>query len=131
MPGATNDKHFSTFLRETEMKRLFRWYVYFSNFSGRMSRGGFLIFFFMWLFLLILTAWFVSSSEEFSKITMALYFLVTMIPVLSVSVKRLHDMGLNGFWLIVFFASGVGFIALMLTPGRSGENKYGPNPHAN
>jgi uncharacterized membrane protein YhaH (DUF805 family) len=39
-------------------------------------------------------AWVISKDDgRISRIIMALYFLVIMISVLSVSVKRLHDMG--------------------------------------
>ena len=61
----------------------------------------------------------------------ALYTLGVLIPGLAVSVRRLHDTGRSGWWLLVGFVPLVGWlIALyfMVQPGETAENRYGPDP---
>ena len=60
-----------------------------------------------------------------------LYMLGVLIPGLAVSVRRLHDTGRSGWWLLVVFIPLVGWlIALyfLVQPGETAENLYGPDP---
>lgn len=57
--------------------------------------------------------------------------LVLFIPGISVCVRRLHDIGKSGLWLLVAFIPLVGAIVLLvfyLTDSQPGTNQYGPNP---
>ena len=61
----------------------------------------------------------------------ALYTLGVLIPGLAVSVRRLHDTGRSGWWLLVVFVPLVGWlIALyfLAQQGKTGQNRYGPDP---
>ena len=43
--------------------------------------------------------------------------------------RRLHDMSHSGFWAILVFALfPIGFIPLLITESRAGENAWGENP---
>ena len=53
-----------------------------------------------------------------------LYRLATFIPSLAVAVRRMHDVGKSGWFLLIPI---YGFI-LLCTNGDVGENKYGPDP---
>lgn len=60
-----------------------------------------------------------------------LYFFLTLIPHLSVSVRRLHDVGKSGWMMLLFFIPLIGVIWLLIlfcSEGTSGINTYGPNP---
>ena len=60
-----------------------------------------------------------------------LYTLGVLIPGLAVSVRRLHDTGRSGWWLLIVFVPLVGWlIALyfLAQPGKTGQNRYGPDP---
>jgi uncharacterized membrane protein YhaH (DUF805 family) len=57
--------------------------------------------------------------------------LVGFIPLLSASVRRLHDHDKTGWLFLLAFIPLVGwifFLIMMLTPGSPGENGYGPDP---
>ena len=42
------------------------------------------------------------------------------------AIKRVHDLGLIGWWVLVFFnASFLGVIILGIAPGAKGENQFG------
>lgn len=62
-----------------------------------------------------------------------LYSLAAVIPSLAVSVRRLHDVGKSGWWLLLGFIPIVGAIILLVwhaTEGEPAPNLYGPNPKA-
>ena len=60
-----------------------------------------------------------------------IYLLAIFIPSLAVAVRRLHDTGRSGWWLLVGLIPLVGWILTLiwyLSDSEVGENKYGPNP---
>jgi len=59
------------------------------------------------------------------------WILVTIVPALAVLVRRLHDTGKSGWWVLVGFLPLVGAIVLLVftvTDSSPGENKFGPSP---
>ena len=59
-----------------------------------------------------------------------LFSLLIFLPSLAVSVRRLHDVGMSGWWVLlnlVPFGSLV-VMGFSLQDSQSGDNKYGPNP---
>ncbi|MER5171870.1 DUF805 domain-containing protein [Thioclava kandeliae] len=72
-------------------------------------------------------AWFISNGGllEF------LFSLAVLIPLLAVSVRRLHDIDRTGWWLLLHFLPLFGQIILfifMLGRTREGTNRFGPEP---
>lgn len=75
-----------------------------------------------------------------------LFFLASLIPIVAVQVRRLHDLGFSGWWYLAYVIGGnaVGsvpefgpslnglvslcWIAWMFFPGTTGPNKYGDDP---
>ncbi|NLX26725.1 MAG: DUF805 domain-containing protein [Lentisphaerae bacterium] len=60
-----------------------------------------------------------------------IYSLAVLIPGIAVSVRRLHDTGRSGWWLLISFIPLIGAIVLivfMATDGAPGDNQYGTNP---
>ena len=63
----------------------------------------------------------------------AIYGLAVLLPSLGVSVRRLHDTGRSGWWLLIGLVPVLGGIVLIVfcaTPGNVGANAYGPDPKA-
>ena len=63
-----------------------------------------------------------------------LYGLAVFIPGLAVAVRRLHDVGKSGWWLLIAFIPLIGaiwLIVLYATEGTRGNNVYGPDPKGN
>lgn len=58
------------------------------------------------------------------------FSLLIFIPSLAVSVRRLHDIGMNGWWVVLNFVplGGLVLIVLFCQDSQSGDNSYGPNP---
>jgi uncharacterized membrane protein YhaH (DUF805 family) len=66
------------------------------------------------------------TNHTLELIIAAIFFL----PLLSASVRRLHDAGINGWMILVDFIPYIGIIAhiiLMSLNGDKNENEYGPS----
>ena len=63
--------------------------------------------------------------------SMSIVAILFVLPMLAVQVRRLHDLGLSG-WLVLLHALPlVGSLVLMVTmllPGNRGANAHGPDP---
>ncbi len=58
------------------------------------------------------------------------FFLVTLLPSLFVTARRLHDVNRSFYWILLS-ATFIGLIPLlywMVKPGTRGENRFGPDP---
>ena len=56
--------------------------------------------------------------------------LILLLPSLAVAVRRLHDVGRSGWWILIAFTV-IGIIPLLIwyvTDTKDEENIYGPNP---
>ena len=64
-------------------------------------------------------------------LSMVIYSLGTGVPSLAVSVRRLHDIGRSGWWLLIGLVPVAGLILTLtwyLSDSKAEENKYGSNP---
>jgi len=62
-----------------------------------------------------------------------LYSLGVLIPSLAVAVRRLHDTGRTGWWLLIGLIPVIGIIVLIvffLLDSEEGDNQHGANPKA-
>lgn len=60
-----------------------------------------------------------------------LFSLAIILPSIAVAVRRLHDTGKTGWWLLISFIPLVGAIVLIIfyvSDSQPGSNKYGVNP---
>lgn len=63
----------------------------------------------------------------------SIYSLATLLPGLGLGVRRLHDTGRSGWWLLIALVPIVGAIVLLIyfvQDSQPGANAYGPNPWA-
>jgi uncharacterized membrane protein YhaH (DUF805 family) len=66
----------------------------------------------------------------FPLIILIAYTLATFIPALAVSVRRLHDADLSGWWLLISLVplGGIVLLVFHVLDSSLGANQYGPNP---
>lgn len=60
-----------------------------------------------------------------------LYLLAVLLPGLAVAVRRLHDVGKSGWFLLIALIPVIGFfwlLFLLIKEGDKGTNAYGPDP---
>lgn len=65
------------------------------------------------------------------RATDQLFGLAMLIPWLAVAVRRLHDTGRSGFWLLIMFVPLIGSLVLLvffIMSGTRGPNRFGPDP---
>ncbi|MBW8740996.1 MAG: DUF805 domain-containing protein [Streptomyces turgidiscabies] len=98
-------------------------------FTGRARRKE------LWMFALfnIIISIVLRIVDSFigAQILGTVYALAVLLPSLAVGVRRLHDTGRAGWWILLAFVPVVGWIALLVfncLEGDQGENKYGHNP---
>ncbi|MGB3316961.1 MAG: DUF805 domain-containing protein [Albidovulum sp.] len=63
----------------------------------------------------------------------SLYSLAVFLPSLAAGVRRLHDTGKSGWWVLIWLIPLIGWVILiwfLATPGDEGRNDYGPDPLA-
>jgi uncharacterized membrane protein YhaH (DUF805 family) len=60
----------------------------------------------------------------------SIFWLVTLLPTLTVGTRRLHDVGRSGWWIFLFFIPLIGAIVLIVWycgRGTVGPNRFGPD----
>lgn len=60
-----------------------------------------------------------------------LFGLITLVPGIAVSVRRLHDVDRSGWWFLLIFVPLIGMIVLIvwcIRQGTAGNNRFGPDP---
>jgi uncharacterized membrane protein YhaH (DUF805 family) len=70
-------------------------------------------------------------SEAVLFIPLVIYILVSILPSLSVTVRRLHDTGKSGWMILLCLIPIIGVIVLlvfMVLDSDPEANQYGPNP---
>jgi len=63
----------------------------------------------------------------------SVYGLAVLVPSLAVGVRRLHDTGKSGWWILIGLIPFIGWIVLIvfyLQDSQPFTNRYGPNPKA-
>lgn len=78
--------------------------------------------------------WFISATSTASTagaILNGVFNLVSLIPALAVSVRRLHDIDRSGWMLLLMLVPVLGWFALLVLnclDGTRGANRFGPDP---
>lgn len=130
----------------------------YADFNGRASRGEF------WTFLIFVTVLTFAAHQidamRGERVAIAMNMgifelsitLILLLPTVTVGVRRLHDMGRSGWWMMLIYLpwlatlasgdnpsltlvaagalllGGISWIVMMLLPGEAGENAYGMPP---
>ena len=105
------------------------------NFSGRACRSEYW-FFVLSIFLIAFVLAFVEIllgifNEEIGYGPMSFLFqIITIIPSISVTSRRLQDRGISGWWQLSYILIIPIFVILVLLmlPAKEDENKWGRNP---
>ena len=95
----------------------------FAVFNGRARRKEY------WMFILFNTMFsivfsLVDTLLIGNEITSNLYSLVVLVPSIAVGIRRMHDVGKSGWYILIPIYN----LILSVTDSGSGENEYGVNP---
>ena len=91
-------------------------------FSGRARRKEYWMFF---LFNILITVVLnlIGAILGISSILSGIYGLAVLIPGIAVAIRRMHDTGRSGWWLLLPIVD----IVFLIQNSQQGDNKYGPN----
>lgn len=110
------------------------WYLgvlkQYAVFTGRSRRKEYWMFV-LFNFIIAVVLGFVEEAIGSSGILGGIYALAVLLPSLGVGIRRLHDTGRTGWWLLIGLIPLIGTIVLivfMVQDSQPGANEYGPNP---
>lgn len=109
------------------------------NFSGRASRSEYwwfqLFVFLLYMIFYVALAIKIAVSNDIPDAGQMQYsslLLITGLMSLSLTVRRLHDIGKSGFWYFIQFIPVIGSIILLIWTLKNSEmfdNRFGPVPN--
>ena len=110
----------------------------YADFKGRARRKEYWMFFLIYLALGFLVTFaaipidVILETEGIIYITvMCLFVLAFIVPIYAVTVRRLHDTGRSGWWILINFIpyiGGIWLFVLTCLDSEPGTNKWGENP---
>jgi len=71
------------------------------------------------------------GAEGGAGLLSGIYSLAVLIPSIAVAIRRLHDTGRSGWWILISLVPLIGTIVLLVftvQDSQPGDNEYGPNP---
>ncbi len=95
-------------------------------FSGRIDRRQYWIFLLLMLVIMAVCVWFTRKIPGLPL--WQIFGILMLIPYVSATVKRLHDIGKSGLWFLSIMIPVFGWIylfVLAIENGPEAENKYG------
>lgn len=101
-------------------------------FSGRARRREFWYFQLFCLFFTFIFAY-KGAKSEFMATLSILFVFATLLPILAVTVRRLHDLGHSGWLILVALIPFIGVFIVLFWASQEGNpdhNQYGPSPKA-
>ena len=111
------------------VKSCFRRYVDFQGRSPRSEYWWFVLFYLIVYIVLIA----LSAAVPILGILLLIFVLGIILPLLAVSIRRLHDLDKSGWWILISFIPVVGLILLYwyCLKGTDGDNTFGQDPLGN
>jgi uncharacterized membrane protein YhaH (DUF805 family) len=101
-------------------------------FSGRSRRKEYWMFaLFVGVIYAVLLGIGIAADIPALTIVAVVFYVAVLLPGLAVSVRRLHDTGRSGWWILFGLVPLAGPITLLVftcLDSQPGANQYGPNP---
>ena len=121
------------------MELMLQPYRKYFDFSGRARRSEYWLFvLFMAVVVIVLQAvaavGLLSRQDVASHVVvlaMSAFCLLTMIPLLALKFRRLHDTNRSAWWLLIGLVPLLGALVLLVflvLDGTPGQNRFGPDP---
>lgn len=102
--------------------------VNYANFNGRASRSEY--WWFALFYVIVAVVLGIVDAMLGMQILGTIFGLAVLIPSLAVGVRRLHDVGRSGWWILIAFTV-IGVLLLIywyVQPSDPAANEYGPPP---
>ncbi|KHT63315.1 membrane protein [Photobacterium gaetbulicola] len=116
------------------------WYIHvlknYAVFKGRSRRQEYWYFFLFNIIISIALSMLDSAlgnpgAGEGAGLIGTVYSLAVLVPSIAVGVRRLHDTGRTGWWMLIGLIPLIGLLVLLyffIQDSQPAANEYGPNP---
>lgn len=114
---------------------LMQWYLKvlkdYVAFTGRARRKEYWMFI-LFNFIVSIVLSLVENMIGITQVLTGIYSLAVLLPSLGVTVRRLHDTGRSGWWILIGLIPLIGTIVLIvfMCQDSQEDNQYGANPKA-
>lgn len=112
------------------MEFFIRAYKNYANFSGRDTRQQFWMFYLFYVIASIILN-VIDSVIDTGGLLAGIFSLASFLPAISITTRRLHDIGKSGWWQLIVLIPLIGLIVLivfMVKEGVVGDNQFGNDP---
>lgn len=108
----------------------------YADFSGRARRTEYWIFMLVHLVIIFILS-FISGAlagtglDFIPNILVLGYLLLSFLPALAITIRRLHDSGKSGWYYLFSVIPYIGWLIVLVfivQDSETGQNKWGPNP---
>ena len=106
------------------VKKVYSNYVNFNGRAGRAEYWWFILFY----VLVVIALGIIETAMGMPDLLSSLFALASLLPSLGVAVRRLHDTGHSGWWVLLVLIPLIGFIILIFMSyikPSVGPNQYG------
>lgn len=91
----------------------------------------------------VISIFYETTGSKIAFSLAAIYYIVMILPLMAVSVRRMHDVNLSGWWYFGLCIAAIALsyvnywlpyvpilvlLCILVISGSSGDNQYGPNP---
>ena len=107
------------------------------DYESRSTRSEYNVFWLVWTLIslalvgvYVLSIFFVSPEIFISALSL-ISCLLSLIPSISLTIRRLHDIGVSGWFMLLMFVPIINFffwLYISFKDSQPGHNEYGPNP---
>lgn len=114
------------------MDAVFNVFSQYAEFGGRARRAEYWNFA-LFVFVVNSVLGLLGKNMQFFVWIAGVFSLVIFIPNLALSVRRMHDIGKSGWYLLIELIPLIGWIIMLVwncTEGEHCDNMYGPDPKA-
>lgn len=96
----------------------------YANFNGRARRSEYWYFALVNVIISIVLGFVLGFISPTLGLAANLYSLAVLIPSIAVAIRRMHDVGKSGWYILIPIYN----LILACTEGEKGTNEYGPDP---
>ncbi len=104
----------------------------YANFNGRLGVAEFWWFYLLDILIMLailIVAFAIFRTRDGAMVLGGIYTLILLLPLLAAEVRRLHDTGISGWWLLLSlipYLGGFIVLILLMMPSKPAGERFGP-----
>ena len=104
----------------------------YANFNGRLGVAEFWWFYLLDILIMLailIVAFAIFRTRDGAMVLGGIYTLILLLPLFAAEVRRLHDTGISGWWLLLSlipYLGGFIVLILLMMPSKPAGERFGP-----